>query len=412
MKVIIKKINYCLKVLAITIISIGIWACSDDKGKNSPDNPEKDDSVKESTILIYAVATNSLSGNFVSDKNEMLQAAQNIDLSKNNIIVFETKYVRDEETGGVISAVDLIKLKKDGENYLWNVEKVFSTETASLDPQRIREVIDYVVENYKAENHGLVFWSHSTASQPYMPSTKSIELPMEYSFGQDLGSVDVAYEQINIEKLASAIPNNTFNFIWFDSCYMSNIESIYEFREKCDYYIGYPTEVWEYGLPYELCLPYMVGKTPDLVGAAENFFKYYEENPYSSIRNAFVAVVDMKKIEFLADFCKENYIKGSRLDPDYYLKYTRGSTGPFYDLGDYTKAMAVANGNGISDEEWQLVLDEVILYRAATPTTFSGTMVDQNRYSGISTHVYNFESNSEREKYFQNLSWAKTVFTR
>ena len=77
-------LTFCFGIAAL------LSSCSD--GKDSPDMPTPDKSPKNTTLLIYAVATNSLTSNLVSDKNEMLQAASQIDLDKNNIFVFETQY--------------------------------------------------------------------------------------------------------------------------------------------------------------------------------------------------------------------------------------------------------------------------------------------------------------------------------
>ena len=249
------------------------------------EDPIDNTQPKQTTLLIYAVATNSLSGNLVSDKNEMIQAASQIDLNKNNILLFETKYqyLEDNSKAGNVNLLKLVKDKQTGV-CSWEIVKDYNDGTASLDPSRVTEIINHVTNGYPADNYGLVFWSHSTASQPYfddntstlkysvIEETNKVSVPMQYSFGQDIpvGNGNPAY-QINIDDLANAIPDNLFDYIWFDSCYMSNIETIYQFRDKCKTFVGYPTEVLDAGLPYQNVLPFMVGKTPDLIHAAELF---------------------------------------------------------------------------------------------------------------------------------------------
>ena len=411
--------KYIKRVLT-AIVGVGIvplmGSCTD--GPKDPVNPIL--TPKQTTLLVYAVATNSLSRNLVSDKNEMLQAAQDIDLDKNNILVFETQYNYLDDNSKV-SDVNLLKLVKDknNQNYSWEKVRDFNDGTASLDPTRVQEIINYVTTSYKAENYGLIFWSHSTASQPYFADevTKSSEntnvynhmvtLPMQYSFGQDIpiGSGN-PYYQINIDDLANAIPDHLFEFIWFDSCYMSNIETIYQFRNKCNTFVGYPTEVLDAGLPYHNVLPYLVG-TPDLVHAAELFYDYYSGS------FATVAVVDTKKIDDLADVCKK-YFGEINVSPSVLMKYSRSTTGPFYDLGDYAKAISAGNGNEIS-EEWDQALEKCVLYKATTNGTLLGLSIDPDRFSGISTHLYNFPENdsdniSVSEQYYRSLDWFKRVF--
>lgn len=405
MKRIRKYIRLSFFFIVFTVL---LSACKQDE---PVDSPYVDERKAQSTILIYAVATNSLAGNLISDKQEMLEA--HIDTDKNNVLIFQTVYEYDEETYQNTGRgdVSLIKMVKTDTGYGWQTVKEYDNETASLNPQRVEEIIDYVLTDYPAQKYGLIFWSHSTGAQPYTPATRGVEnLPMEYSFGQDKTTPDTAFEQINVEDLASAIPNGVFDFIWFDSCYMSNIESIYEFRGKCLKYIGYPTEVLEYGLPYDIVLPYLVGKNPQIELAADTFFRYYAENPYSYLQIATIAVIDMNRIQILTDFCKKIYNLGTDINSLSSLhKYTRYSTGPFYDLGDYTKAMAVAKGTEFNEEEWQEVLNECVSYRNSTPTDFVG-IVDPERYTGISTHVYNFTESTKTEQYYQGLGWFKNVF--
>ena len=390
---------------------------------DGPNDPQKHKGPAQSTLLIYAVATNSLTGNLVSDKNEMLKVAKDIDLSSNNVLIFETqyKYLEDYTRVGNVRLLKLAKAQ-DADGYTWETVKDFNDGVASLDPSRVSEIITYVKENFEAENYGLVFWSHSTASQPYFddtaktetyninPQTYSVSLPMQYSFGQDLTvSAGDPYYQINVDVLADAIPDNMFNFIWFDSCYMSNIETIYQFRNKCKTYVGYPTEVLDDGLPYHYVLPYMVGRNPDLVHAAELFFNYYS-NSFGTI-----AVVDTENLENLVDFCKGYYGKHN-ISSSSIMKYSRYSTGPFYDFGDYSKAMGSGSGNEIPEEEWNKILEQCVLYKATTSGSLLGLSIKADRFSGISTHLYSFlEEGSEikesmNEKYYKSLDWYKAVF--
>lgn len=393
--------------LVLMGLSMGfVSSCSNDDPSPSPyvDRPQ-------TTVLVYAVATNNLSSNLVSDKNEMLQAGHEIDLTKNNVLVFENTYSAGQR---------LLKMNKIGEEYDFEVVEEFSSSISSLDPERMQEVFNYVANNYESDNYGLILWSHSTASQPFLvtksTSTQSgseageaVQLPSQYSFGYDNESTVSDFVQINIDTLAEAIPYDFFDFIWFDSCYMSNIETIYQIRNKANYFVGYATEVWEWGLPYNLVLPHLLGANPDLVAGAQKFFDYYDELSYEN-RNATIAVVDLSKINSLAEICASVYEQNLQPPTSDFIKYTRGSTGPFYDLGDYTKAMAELQGISLSDEEWNAALDNCVIYKAATPNDFNYHPIDPERFSGISTHVYDFETNSAAENYYQSYDWFKSVF--
>lgn len=386
--------NYINKILVSTILGglcFALSSCSDDN--NSPEN-----GVADTTVLVYAIATNSLSSNLVSDKNEMIKAAADIDLRKNNILVFETKYDPSDRSKSIIS---LLKLVKTNESFGWETVKEYSNDLEPLDPSRITEVINYVTKNFESKNKGLVFWSHSTGSQPYLSSRSDDKLA--YSFGQDQ-TASTANAQINVDVLADAVPDGMFDYIWFDSCYMGNIETLYEFRNKCNLYVGYPTEVLEYGLPYDMVLPYLVGPHPDIIYAAELFYKYYQNS------KATIAVINMNNIEDFAKDCRNIFSGENNVNTSGFMKYTRSNTGPFYELGDYAKEVARVSDRSISDENWNSILEKIVLYKASTKRDFSESLIVPERYSGISAHVYSFGNDSNNEIYYKSLDWYKDVF--
>lgn len=414
------------------VVGVGLFmaSCEQDEPAESPYVDKNE--PKESTLLIYSVATNSLSYDLVSDKKEMLQGAKDVDLNKNNVLIFETRFTNDYSSKEGIT-INLIKLVKNGDSYEWQLEKEYTDDIKSLDPARVGEVIDYVTTNYPADSYGMIFWSHSTGANPYFPTSKSgtatydvnsdnieamtgentVSLPQQYSFGSDeTVKYGDAFFQVNVEELAAVVPDNLFDFIWFDSCYMGNIETLYEFKGKCNYFVGAPTEVPAYGMPYHYTLPLLARKNADLVGAADSFYRYYKDE-FSNVP-ATIAVIEMEKLYILENFCKEvysDYLSApSTSSMHMYTNFGTPSFGPFYDLGDFTKAVAAVKGETITDEEWQDLLDGFIIYKAATDLDFNRKRIDQTRYSGLSTFIYRPSDSTEKEVYFESLGWYKDIF--
>lgn len=395
--------------------SFSLSSCEDsvkDSPKQQPQEPQEPEYTgpKESTILIYAVSTNNLGPNLETDKKEMLTASSNFDLNRHNVILFETSFENIYNYSSP-SHLRIYKMAGKGSNVAWEELKEFPEGTAALDPNTISEVIDYVVTEYDTPTKGLIFWSHSSGAQPYQPSrSEAQEKPQSYSFGQDLiHSYGDDFYMINVNDLADAIPEGVFNFIWFDSCYMGNIESAYQFRNKCDYYVSYPTEVCDEGMPYQRTLSYLTSSTPDLLGAAQEFFDFYD-NEYRW-RLATISILDMSKMEEFAEFCKDIYNKVSVTTVSSMICYTRSGNGPFYDLGDYSKKVASLSGYDLSDEEWNSYLDKLVVYKKATPYGFNNQPIYPERYSGLSTHIYQFGENlSQDELFYQSLDWGRKVF--
>ena len=274
-------------------------------------------------------------------------------------------------------------------------------------------MINDVKTAYDAKLYGLVLWSHGTGLDPFT-STRSSEEgghPMLHSFGSDKDNDKGGHDEINIDELADAIPDNLFNFIWFDACYMSGIETIYELRDKCRYFVGYPTEVFDSGMPYDLTLPYFLSEKPDLVEGAKAFFNYYANYSSSSMQVATVCVVDMEKLEGVADYCKAAYSEAPKPSTSGLLKYTRGSIGPFYDFGQYTKTMAANNKQAPGVEEFGARMGELVLFSAATEKDFNYNPIDPEKFSGISCHVFS-DDGTKKNEFYKTLDWYRRVYAK
>lgn len=414
-----KFLKYLYRLLPSAGLLVVLGSCSQEEPNDSPYVDQ--DQLAESTLLIYAVATNSLSANLGYDKTEMLMAADKIDLENNNVLICQTVYEYDEVemkyTGeGETSLIKLAPTSDPLKSYDWEVIKHYSNNTAPLNPLRISEVIDYTVTHFPAESYGLVLWSHSTASQPYFPASTEAQtatqrssltsfLPALGSFGEDKTTNEPEYSHLNIDDLSLAIPDHLFDYIWFDSCLMSNIESIYQFRNKCNTYIAYPTEVLDDGLPYNLVLPYMVGEDRDLVKAAQEFYKYY------SATFGTVAVIDMAQIESLADFCKDIFSSQVKVSSSGLTKYSRYNTGPFYDFGQYLLKAAEIAALDITKEDIDEKLSESVIYKATTSRNYLPQLyIDTENYSGVSAHVYALDEVDAAEIYYRSLDWYRDVF--
>lgn len=389
--------NKILSTLAVIGIGAGMVSC-DNNGIDSPyvKGPAK------STVLIYAVASNNLEYNLISDKKEILEAAEKIDLVNNNVIIYE---VNNNFQPKLLQLVQL-----EDASYGYNILKEYEPEISSLEPSRFEDVLEDMQIYAEAEKYGLVLWSHGTGIDPYLPATtkSSPSGVASYSFGYDRDPSTGGHYEINVDALADLIPTGMFNYIWFDACYMSGIETIYEFRGKCDYIIGYPTEVFEMGVPYDLVLPYLARQNADLKYAAQTFFNYYAENsnPYAHV--ATIAVVDMSQIEEVADYCKNAYQNGIITDVKDIQKYSRGSIGPFYDFGTYTAKIVMMNDPSLL-EEWYEIMDKFVVFKRCTNVDFDRQPINAAEYSGISVFPYNPDSDTAKNQYYRTLDWYKRV---
>ena len=394
------KLIKLINALAVVASILLVTSCKSDEYPKVPEQKLK------RTILIYAVASNGLYSNLISDKEEMLEAASNIDFSSTSLILYQvTPY-------GNPMLLELQKISKG--KYDFVELKEYDRKIYSTDPRRISQVINDVLELREAETYGLILWSHGWGMD-YYSKTRSdiaesevgfIDQPLLYSFGidenEDIGTEGV--RKINIDDLAEVIPDRLFDFIWFDACYMSGIEMIYELRNKCETFVGYPTEILADGMPYNLTLPFIMKPNPDLVNAAKILFDHYANQIVT------VAVVDMNYIEDIADYCNKAYLQ-AYTPPSYDLQvYTHRGVGPFYDFGQVTRLKAENSGNA-TVEEFDDIMSRFVKWSAATSIGFNRYPIDPENYSGISCFLYNPKSTNENTEYFRTLDWYKRTYS-
>lgn len=388
---------------------------SDPSEPTEPEGPTdvRGDENALKTVLVYAVASNNLSSDLISDKAEMLAGLRNIDLTKNNWLVYN-----------VVSADDIALLKatkdeKTGEVYFETVRE-YDNDILSTDPKRMREVIAYAYDTFPSESRGLIFWAHGSAwsygnnnhvedDEKDIPSDGTTSVPeifapvAAYAYGGD--QTTGATDWTNIDEMASAIPDGKLDFIWFDNCYMSSIEVMYQIRNKAHWFIGYPTEIYAPGSPYDETIPLLMQETPDYIGAAKACYDWYMKDNYAVT----MCVADLTKIEPLAEQCSLAQTNFEPVSVSGLMKYSRGSLGPYYDLGQYMRRVAENEGSQFDEDAFGKALDEFVVYKAHSPRNFAGQTIEPENYSGINVHAYGVSA-KENDEYYRTLDWYIRTF--
>ncbi|MBD5206411.1 MAG: hypothetical protein HDS84_08590 [Bacteroidales bacterium] len=374
----------------------------------SCDKSEPDSTIDESNmdrvILVYAVNHSSLKYDFKSDSTEICKAMQNIDLSQYQVLVYKT--IDLNNTG-------LYKFeKKSGGKNEFKEVNIYPRDITSTDSGRLQKVVEDALSLYPQATYDMIFWGHGTAWVEGNDNTdvQTTKRGPEKAYGGEYtgfknpnGSAETSW--MNIEDLSSALPNKKFDKIWFDCCYMSSIEVIYELRDKCNYYIGYPTEVMSEGMSYEVVLPYLLRKEPDFIGAAKSFFKNYNDHSVP----ATVTVLDMSKLPAVVNATRE-ILKTGFMCPSSsdMVNYSRMST-KLVDFLTYYSEIANHNNRQELATALKQAYDKMVLYQDASAKDFRGFEWDRSKIHGIST-FYLIDENDDNSAYYKNLEWYKTVY--
>lgn len=370
-------------LMATAILCIGFSQCSDE-----PKNPTS----KERLILIYAIAANNLENNLKLDMGEMLEAAPGLDLTANKLLVYSVDNT---------AQCTLKELKKGKKGYEFSIVADFPELPLSTSEERISDVIKYIASQYNYEKKGLILWSHSDGWLPWFAGSNPANAKKK-SFGWD--NYEGATYKTNITTLAEAIPGGVFDFIWFDCCYMANIETVYQLRDKTDYIVGSVLEIHEDGMPYNLTLPCLLKKNADLKGAAQAFFQYYDEDliPVS------ISIMKTSYMPQLAatvgEIFREGTVPSNLSNIQTYQRYP--ITQKFYDMGELLRSY-----QGVSPETFDAfneMMDEVVEYKLISYYDFNRHPIKVNQYSGLSMHNYQDKETSD-EMFYRELDWYKAT---
>lgn len=379
-------------MLLMSVILVSAASCNDDK-----DEPDQTDDPVEATraTLIYAVNNSSLATDFRKDSVEM---DLGIEASEAGAVLMVYKTESKSSAG-------LYEVRKQGEKAVWRRIKGYDREVTSTSPERLRTVIDDFLERYPDAPHTLMFWGHGSAWEPgsedHDPGYRGVAPepgPEMYGYGGEYGRGGLKW--MDVQNLADAIPEGKFDLIWFDCCYMGSVEMAYELRDKCTTYVAYPTEIWDRGANYDEILPLICRKKPDVTGAAEALFDYYDKSDLA----VSVTVMQMEGIEAVAD-AVENLIAGNgdmRISAGV-SNYGRGYS--FYDM-----LQLVEKNTATKDmSALRSAFSKFVVYSRTSSCDFNGSAWIAEPLCGLSMYNLNTAVSSETNRYYLTLDWSKRI---
>lgn len=318
------------------------------------------DSVNKQTILVYYPWTGDKSSTGLLG---YLQT--NIDsicdgiidrkgLNNSRVLVFlSDKYnhstLYDLQYNATTKSVNRVPLKEyEGASY--------------ASAEGIADILNEVKTQASALNYALIVGAHGCgwtyasdwSRYPYY-ARPSVTRPRDNNFsgiqfGPDpnapltrfFGSVSLAENAMDISTLAEGIRESglKMQYILFDACYMSNIETAYELKDVTNYMIASGSEIMAAGLPYRSMWSYLNSSTPNyssIVSTSVNFYKNNSSAPYCNL-----AAIDCRQVEKLASVMKdinaENQLQASvNLDSIQHLDGFRPNL--FYDLETYVDSL-------------------------------------------------------------------------
>jgi hypothetical protein len=343
------------------------------------------------TVFVYMIASN-LGDNLGGNIADMIAVATPENLNGGNLVVFYSKNKKEAELFEI----------KEGANGVVTRHHIRDYEDKSaISPQVMKEILSEVVGLYPADSYGMILSSHGSA---WLPAGFR---NMLRSFGEE----DKKY--MEIDELASALPDHFFDFLLFDACSMGSIECVYELRNKADYIISSPSEIMDVGFPYQKILPILFRQTPLMNQIADEFHDFYSnyKYPYGNI-----SVVRSDELEALAGVTRtiisaaggeEATSDFPSLFPDLQILTYYSAPTSLYDFDDVIRRLATEEQYSL----FQTSLDNVVTEKRTTASTYIQGFGDipVGVYSGLSVYPLQQELAELNDRYRQ-LDWYKAVY--
>lgn len=355
------------------------------------------------TILMYLPYTgpNSLYQDFLRNIEDVSEAIKEqsglgnnrylvfISRSKNEAVFMELKY--DTRYRRVVNDT---------------IETVVNPELTTAGG--IATILNKVKNAAPADRYALIAGCHGEGWLPASPNGPN--RTRWYGSSDEPGRTDIS-------TLAKAIGMTQMHmeYMLFDMCYISCIETAYDLRNATDCIIGSTSEVMNYGMPYKKVLPHILRPTPDYEGVVKAYNDFYTNYyaPYATIAATNTEHMDdmasmMREINAKYSITDENLARVQDLDGDHFNPTV------YYDFGDYVEKMLEGAGRDAQAKEllsqFHTLLNKLVPYKATTGSIMSSagsTVLPVNAFSGLTISDPSINANIAATK-SATAWWAAT----
>lgn len=379
-------------LLTMLCVVLSLCSCGDDENTSQlPSEPAE----AERTVIVYMAAENNLSSYTTEDINEMVEASESLPENV-NLVAFVDK--SDKSTPPYVLNIKAGSKTVD-DNY------ICTEDFYASDPEKMYEVLSWIMSQYPAKSYGLVLWGHAGGwliEKDTIAYDHDTEAVMRRAYGVDTGS-DLAtgsgLKWINIPSLAKVLERlpEKFKFIFADCCNFQTVETAYELRNVAEYIIASPAETPVVGAPYDKIVPYMFSD-------ADDFYKGIVDDYNSMVVNGKcrvpLSVIRTSEMENLAQSSREiMYVladAGDLSDTDnliYYRGYYRRGYGYVKVMLDMNDVIMRNVGDTGLYQRWKAAFDRAVIYKAMSKEWLTDGFVSfdfdvtEERYGGVSVFI-------------------------
>ena len=248
--------------VCVAALSTLSGCCKDTSSPTLPSVGSPGDTLSR-TLIFYLAGENSLSRFVAADSLEISQGLSEVNEDCRVVVLID-----DTKSSRLCVGTKQTPLQ---------TVRTYQSNLSMTDSATMLSVLTDIVQTYPASSYGLVFWSHASG-WVFQHETPSRQAPRR-TFGIDSGRRALADNiglEMNIPTLRHVLEQLPhFEFLFFDACFMQEIEVAYELRHTADYIIGSPAEIPGDGAPYHLLLKHLCTSPTALEAATDTYVDYY-----------------------------------------------------------------------------------------------------------------------------------------
>lgn len=378
-------------------------SCEDDL-TDQVTNRQKNDGEEEKpdvTYLLYMVGQNDLSGFLTDNIDDLKEGLEKTDIDA-KILVY----------ADISSAPELYLIAKDENGVVTKSTVKTYADRYSVDPEVMKEVVNYVFDTYPSKMRAVTFSSHADGSL-YTYNT----VPKR-SFGYE-GSAGYGMNVTDIREALEGCPK--LDLIMFDACMMAGVETAYELKDCTHYFLATPNSVPGEGFPYDKVLPDILKMDAEgLSQAAQGYMDHFHGNTVKWDDFVSISLTDVTKMDSLAIYMdslfqsKEVQERVSRVKRDQLQMFEDGYE--LYDYGHWADSVGKDNKYLPKVKEH---LDRAVVYKAhsdyASVDDYGYNMlipVRDETFCGLNTYVppvgISMQELSQRV-FFTTLKWYRAA---
>lgn len=345
--------------------------------------------VADQTIVLYMTGTD-LGYAFRQNLRGTMQALDEDILGQSRFLVFQ------EPAKGEGELIELFYSPREKGCEIEVLKKWSMEGFSSMDSRTVTEILSLAAEKAPANHYGLIIGGHATAWVPQDGQAATMGM-MAYDdiWAPAPGALPTRYigdpgRREDIPDLAAAIAASgaTFDYLIFDTCFMSSIEALYDLRGLVEQIVASPVEIMAEGFPYADIVPSLLtenGASHDLEAACETFYSYYQNR--AKTPSGCITLIQTNELEALASAVKEIEAVAGTYDPATLQTYEGASQARFYDLRGYVTAICTDDALLSQFEEQMERAFPVRLHTDEFYSAYNNRMnpIDAAKYSGVST---------------------------